>query len=65
MTKHLLTTVGMERAELEGLLDSANEFSAVLQRAIPKVPALQGLTVATLFFEASTRTRTCPIWRRR
>jgi aspartate carbamoyltransferase catalytic subunit len=57
MTKHLLTTVGMERAELEALLDSANEFSAVLQRAIPKVPALQGLTVATLFFEASTRTR--------
>lgn len=57
MTKHLLTTVGMERAELEGLLDSATEFSAVLQRAIPKVPALQGLTVATLFFEASTRTR--------
>jgi aspartate carbamoyltransferase catalytic subunit len=55
--RHLLTTEGMERTEIESLLDSATEFSAVLGRDIPKVPALLGLTVATLFFEPSTRTR--------
>lgn len=55
--KHLLTMEGLERSALEGLLDTADEFVDVLHRPIPKVPALRGKTVATLFFEASTRTR--------
>jgi aspartate carbamoyltransferase catalytic subunit len=55
--KHLLTTEDLTRAELEELLDLADEFSAVLDRDIPKVPALRGLTVGTLFFEPSTRTK--------
>lgn len=55
--KHLLTTEGMSRADLEELLDEADEFAEVLTRPIPKVPALRGKTVATMFFEASTRTR--------
>lgn len=55
--RHLLTTEGMARSECEELLDLADEFSAVLDREIPKVPALRGLTVATMFFEPSTRTR--------
>lgn len=55
--RHLLTTEGMERAALESLLDDADAFTEVLRRPIPKVPALRGKTVATLFFEASTRTR--------
>ncbi len=55
--RHLLTTEGLERAELESYLDDADEFVDVLQRPIPKVPALRGKTVATMFFEASTRTK--------
>ena len=39
------------------LLDDAEGFSEVLARPIPKVPALRGRTVATVFFEPSTRTR--------
>ncbi len=54
---HLLTTEGMTREDLEDLLDLADEFVQVLERPIPKVPALRGKTVATLFFEPSTRTR--------
>ncbi len=55
--RHLLTTQTLSRADCEELLDLADEFSAVLDREIPKVPALRGLTVATMFFEPSTRTR--------
>jgi len=55
--KHFLTTQGLDRQELEGLLAEAEEFVDVLGRPIPKVPALRGKTVATMFFEASTRTR--------
>jgi aspartate carbamoyltransferase catalytic subunit len=55
--RHLLTTETLDRAAIESLLDSADEFLDVLHRPIPKVPALRGKTVATLFFEPSTRTR--------
>ncbi len=55
--KHLLSIADLTRPELEDLLELAQEFSEVLDRPIPKVPALRGETVATLFFEASTRTR--------
>lgn len=39
------------------ILQRSDAFSEVSARAIPKVPALRGRTVATLFFENSTRTR--------
>lgn len=52
-----LTTMGVDRADLEVILDLADEFVEVLARPIPKVPALQGKTVVNLFFENSTRTR--------
>lgn len=55
--RHLLTTEGMDRTELEDLLDLADELVEVLDRDIPKVPTLRGKTVATVFFEPSTRTR--------
>ena len=55
--KHLLTTEGLDRETLEGLLTDAEEFADVLTRPIPKVPALRGKTIATMFFEPSTRTR--------
>jgi aspartate carbamoyltransferase catalytic subunit len=52
-----LTTRGVPVEELDRILDLADEFVEVLERPIPKVPALQGRTVANLFFENSTRTR--------
>ncbi len=55
--RHLLGVRGLDRTELTGLLDLTDSFRAVNARPIPKVPALQGRTVATLFFEDSTRTR--------
>lgn len=55
--KHLLTMEGVDRATLDSLLDDADEFFEVMHRPIPKVPALRGKTVATLFFEPSTRTK--------
>lgn len=55
--KHFLTTEGLSRDALESLMDDADEFLDVLGRPIPKVPALRGKTVATMFFEASTRTK--------
>ena len=39
------------------LLDTAEPFKEVSERAIKKVPALRGKTIVNLFFEASTRTR--------
>jgi aspartate carbamoyltransferase catalytic subunit len=55
--KHLLSIEELDRAEIEDLMDLADQFGEVLGRDIPKVPALRGMTVATLFFESSTRTR--------
>lgn len=55
--RHLLTTEGITAAELNRLLDDGDAFREVLSRPIPKVPALRGKTVATMFFEPSTRTR--------
>jgi aspartate carbamoyltransferase catalytic subunit len=54
---NFLTTEGLPRNDLEEILDLADEFTQVLARPIPKVPALQGKLVANLFFESSTRTR--------
>jgi aspartate carbamoyltransferase catalytic subunit len=54
---HLLTTEDLDRATLEELLADADQFSEVLNRPIPKVPALRGKTIATMFFEPSTRTK--------
>jgi aspartate carbamoyltransferase catalytic subunit len=55
--KHLLSMDDIERATLESLLADSDEFYEVLHRPIPKVPALRGKTVATMFFEPSTRTK--------
>ena len=46
--RHLLTIEGMSRADLEDLLDLADEFVDVLDRPIPKVPTLRGATVAKI-----------------
>jgi aspartate carbamoyltransferase catalytic subunit len=55
--KHLLSIDDLDLASLTELLDLADQFVAVNQREIPKVPALRGKVVASLFYEDSTRTR--------
>ena len=55
--RHFLSTEGVSREDLTELLDDADSFVEVLARPIPKVPALRGKTVATMFFEPSTRTK--------
>jgi len=55
--KHLLGIDDLDRSDLEDLLNLADSFAEVSARQIPKVPALRGKTVATLFYENSTRTR--------
>ena len=55
--KHLLTTQNLDRDQLTMLLDTADGMVSLLDRDIAKAPALRGKTVATLFFEPSTRTK--------
>jgi aspartate carbamoyltransferase catalytic subunit len=54
--KHLLSIEGMDRADMEAILERAESFAEVGRRDIKKVPTLRGRTVVNLFFEASTRT---------
>jgi aspartate carbamoyltransferase catalytic subunit len=56
--KHVLSIEGLPRALLLALLDAAESFAGVGDRAVKKVPLLRGKTIANLFFEPSTRTRT-------
>ncbi len=56
-SKHLLGLEGVDREDIQLILDTADSFKEVLKRPIKKVPALRGITVANLFFEPSTRTR--------
>jgi aspartate carbamoyltransferase catalytic subunit len=55
--KHLLDTKELSRDDAIGLLDTAQEFSDVANRSVPKLPTLRGATMVNLFFEDSTRTR--------
>ncbi len=55
--RHFLSIEGLNRALLTEILDTAESFMSVTDRTIKKVPILRGKTVANLFFEASTRTR--------
>ncbi len=55
--KHLLDIESLSAEEITLVLDTAREFKAVGERAIKKVPALQGKTVVNFFVEPSTRTR--------
>lgn len=57
MLRHLLSTRDLTRDDAIGILDVAEDMADVARRAVPKLPTLQGRTVANLFFEDSTRTR--------
>jgi len=56
--KDLVGIKELSRSDIELILDTSSSFKDVLKRDIKKVPALRGKTVANLFFEPSTRTRT-------
>ncbi len=55
--RHLLDVDALTRPEIDLVMRTADEMHDVLARPIPKVPALRGLGVTILFYEASTRTR--------
>jgi aspartate carbamoyltransferase catalytic subunit len=50
-------TAPVLRAGIEAIFDLTDSFVEVTRRDIPKVPALRGKTVVSLFYEDSTRTR--------
>ncbi len=56
--KHFLSIEGLNRELLVNILDTAESFAGVGERAVKKVPLLRGKTIVNLFFEPSTRTRT-------
>src|SRR6266508_2175494 len=53
----LLSIDDLGPAGIANLLELSDSFVEVTRREIPKVPALRGKTVVTLFYEDSTRTR--------
>lgn len=55
--RHLLDLDDFSAAEIELVLDTTDAMKEVMARDVPRVPALRGKTVVTLFYEASTRTR--------
>jgi aspartate carbamoyltransferase catalytic subunit len=55
--KDLLGLETLSSEQLILILDTAQTFKEVSERAIKKVPALRGQTIVNLFFEPSTRTR--------
>lgn len=55
---HFIDLDGLDKSILTQILDTAEGFTGVNDRTIKKVPLLRGKTVANLFFENSTRTRT-------
>ena len=57
MTRHLLSIEDLGAEGIEEVLQLTDSFVEVSSRAIPRVPALRGKTVVSLFFEDSTRTR--------
>lgn len=55
--KHLLSIADLGADGIADLLTLTDSFVEISSRSIPKVPVLRGKTVASLFFEDSTRTR--------
>ena len=55
--RHLLSVADLGTEGIEEVLGLTENFVEVSERAIPKVPALRGKTVVSLFYEDSTRTR--------
>jgi aspartate carbamoyltransferase catalytic subunit len=56
--KDLLGIRELSKEEILLVIDTAASFKDISRREVKKVPTLRGKTVITLFYEASTRTRT-------
>jgi aspartate carbamoyltransferase catalytic subunit len=54
--KDLLGLEDLSADQIRLILDTAEPFKQISERAIKKVPALRGSTIVNLFFENSTRT---------
>jgi len=54
---HLLDLDDFTVDELERVMLNTDAMKEILSREIPRVPALRGTTIVTLFYENSTRTR--------
>src|SRR5512144_697317 len=55
--QHLRSISELGADGITELLDLADHMAEINRRPIPKVPALRGKTVVSLFYEDSTRTR--------
>jgi aspartate carbamoyltransferase catalytic subunit len=55
--RHVLDLDDFTAAEIQHVLETTGAMKDVLRREVRRAPALRGVTVATLFYEASTRTR--------
>ena len=55
--KHLLGIKDITSDDIELVFETADNFKAIINRPIKKVPSLRDITVANIFFENSTRTR--------
>ncbi|MDE3095219.1 MAG: aspartate carbamoyltransferase catalytic subunit [Chloroflexota bacterium] len=55
--RHLLDLDDFGAEEIELLMTTTDAMKEVLAREVPRVPALRGSTIITLFYENSTRTR--------
>ena len=55
--RHVIELAALSSEEITRILDLAESFQDIRQRAVKKVPALRGRTVVNLFMEPSTRTR--------
>ncbi|CAN5865865.1 aspartate carbamoyltransferase catalytic subunit [soil metagenome] len=55
--KDLVGLEDLTADQIRAILDTAEPFKEISERAIKKVPVLRGKTIVNLFFEASTRTR--------
>ncbi len=54
---NLLSVSDLGREGILEILHQADAFAEISHRPMPKVPALRGRTIVTVFFENSTRTR--------
>ncbi len=55
--RHLLDLDDFTVDELDVVMRNTDAMKEVLSREVPRVPALRGTTIVTLFYENSTRTR--------
>jgi aspartate carbamoyltransferase catalytic subunit len=55
--RNLISIEDLDTAQVELILDTAEQLREIAERPIKKVPTLRGRTVCNLFLEDSTRTR--------